>query len=70
MRPLFTNYRDGVLFLSTDPWRGGGHRGHRADGVGGCDRLVLQSVGQDPDAVAVPAGLQAGAIEGTRYWSL
>lgn len=53
-----------------DPWRWGGHRRNRVDGVGRCDCAVLQPLGQDPDAAALPARLQAGAIEGTRYWSL
>jgi len=57
-------------FPHIDSWRGDRHSPDRADGLGRSHRPVLQPVGQDPDAAALPAGLQARATEGAGHGGL
>lgn len=47
---------------------GGGHCSSGADGLGGSHHLVLQPMGQDPHAAALPARLQGHPAESTWHW--
>lgn len=60
------NQNNATCVPFTDSRRRGGHSSVSADSLGGCDSAVLQSLGQDPDAVALSARLQ-GAVEGSRH---
>lgn len=52
---------------STDTRRRDWHCTHRADGVGRCNSALLQPLGQNPDAAALSAGLQARTAEGAGH---
>lgn len=50
----------------SDSRRRGGHSSVSADSLGGRDRALLQSLGQDPHVAALSARLQ-GATQGPRH---
>jgi len=59
-----TDNREDAISWFADPRRRGGHSSVSADSLGGSDSSVLQSLGQDTHAVAIPARLQ-GATQGS-----
>lgn len=53
--------REDAISWFADPRRRGGHSSVSADSLGGSDSPILQSLGQDTHAAAVPTRLQGTA---------